>query len=260
MFCVTNLILNSKNYIDVDSKADSIPGASVPVTFMQRSGNPNPSFNVQVSEASAGVDAVMLSFQQAMLQMTTSFLQAEQQVMLAYLQAKSGGLHSTAVQQSSTPYYIPALPPSYHQRPAANVIIKQALEPDVSLERPVGASVVAALEEQNLSVQFAPLSSKESEQSEQTQSRSADELISCFIELVSERTGYPAEMLDPTLDLESDLGIDSIKRVEILSNFRRLLPEQVQEKLESDLEELGGLRTIDAISDWIRKIQIPAGG
>ena len=37
-----------------------------------------------------------------------------------------------------------------------------------------------------------------------------------LLEIVSERTGYPTEMLDLDLDLEADLSIDSIKRVEIL--------------------------------------------
>jgi acyl carrier protein len=37
-----------------------------------------------------------------------------------------------------------------------------------------------------------------------------------LFELVAERTGYPAEVLLPEMDLEADLGIDSIKRVAIL--------------------------------------------
>ncbi len=81
-----------------------------------------------------------------------------------------------------------------------------------------------------------------------------ESLVSAFIELVSERTGYPVDMLDPELDLETDLGIDSIKRVEILSNFRRLLSEEMQQQFEGSLEELAGLRTRQAITDWIRQI------
>jgi acyl carrier protein len=37
---------------------------------------------------------------------------------------------------------------------------------------------------------------------------------------VVERTGYPEEMLDLDLDLEADLGIDSIKQVAILAAAR----------------------------------------
>ncbi|MCG6906418.1 MAG: acyltransferase domain-containing protein, partial [Desulfobacteraceae bacterium] len=38
-----------------------------------------------------------------------------------------------------------------------------------------------------------------------------------LLSVVSELTGYPAEMLSLEMDIEADLGIDSIKRVEILS-------------------------------------------
>ena len=35
------------------------------------------------------------------------------------------------------------------------------------------------------------------------------------LEIISERTGYPVDMIEPDLDLEADLSIDSIKRAEI---------------------------------------------
>ncbi|MBK7973418.1 MAG: acyltransferase domain-containing protein [Deltaproteobacteria bacterium] len=47
--------------------------------------------------------------------------------------------------------------------------------------------------------------------------------------IVTERTGYPAEMLDLDAGLESDLGIDSIKRVEIIAAFRRAAVPSVVE-------------------------------
>jgi NAD(P)-dependent dehydrogenase (short-subunit alcohol dehydrogenase family) len=77
-------------------------------------------------------------------------------------------------------------------------------------------------------------------------------LVGALMEIVSERTGYPPEMLDPSLDLEADLGIDSIKRVEILNNFRKLLPESRQQQLEGGLEKLAGIKTLHGIIDWIR--------
>ena len=45
-----------------------------------------------------------------------------------------------------------------------------------------------------------------------------------LLEIVSERTGYPADMLELDADLEGDLGIDSIKRVEIAGTFTQSLP------------------------------------
>merc|ERR1712098_556327 len=41
---------------------------------------------------------------------------------------------------------------------------------------------------------------------------------------VSEKTGYPSGMLELSMDLEADLGIDSIKRVEILGSLQDQLP------------------------------------
>jgi acyl transferase domain-containing protein/NAD(P)-dependent dehydrogenase (short-subunit alcohol dehydrogenase family) len=49
-------------------------------------------------------------------------------------------------------------------------------------------------------------------------------LVSTLLSVVSELTGYPAEMLGLDMDIEADLGIDSIKRVEILSALEERSP------------------------------------
>ena len=38
-----------------------------------------------------------------------------------------------------------------------------------------------------------------------------------------EKTGYPAEMLDLDLDLEADLGVDTVKQAEIFAAIRENL-------------------------------------
>jgi hypothetical protein len=43
------------------------------------------------------------------------------------------------------------------------------------------------------------------------------DLTALMLQIVAEKTGYPVDMLDLGMDLEGDLGIDSIKRVEILA-------------------------------------------
>ncbi|MBW2389028.1 MAG: hypothetical protein JRG89_11410, partial [Deltaproteobacteria bacterium] len=50
------------------------------------------------------------------------------------------------------------------------------------------------------------------------------DLQALLLEVVSEKTGYPPEMLTMEMELEADLGIDSIKRVEILSAMNDLAP------------------------------------
>ncbi|MBY8857354.1 SDR family NAD(P)-dependent oxidoreductase [Nocardia sp. CA2R105] len=73
---------------------------------------------------------------------------------------------------------------------------------------------------------------------------SADELRSALRELVAEKTGYPVEMVDPTMDLEADLGVDSIKRVQVIGALQERYPD-----LPSlGPEQLGTLRTLDLIA------------
>jgi polyketide-type polyunsaturated fatty acid synthase PfaA len=43
------------------------------------------------------------------------------------------------------------------------------------------------------------------------------DLVALMLDVVADKTGYPVEMLDLSMALEADLGVDSIKRVEILS-------------------------------------------
>jgi acyl transferase domain-containing protein/NAD(P)-dependent dehydrogenase (short-subunit alcohol dehydrogenase family)/acyl carrier protein len=66
------------------------------------------------------------------------------------------------------------------------------------------------------------------------------ELSSLLMRVVSEKTGYPVEMLEPGMALDADLGIDSIKRVEILSALQERMPGLPG--LEA--EELGAIATL----------------
>ncbi len=64
-----------------------------------------------------------------------------------------------------------------------------------------------------------------------------------LLETVSKLTGFPVEMLDLNMDIESDLGIDSIKRVEIVSELEKKLPQA--DALTPD--NLGTLKTLKDI-------------
>ena len=61
--------------------------------------------------------------------------------------------------------------------------------------------------------------------------------------VVSELTGYPEEMISFDMDIEADLGIDSIKRVEILSAFEERMPGLPP----VPPEEVGSLKTLGQI-------------
>jgi len=50
----------------------------------------------------------------------------------------------------------------------------------------------------------------------------ASEIQARIVELVSQKTGYPAEMLDLDLDLEADLGVDTVKQAELFAAVREM--------------------------------------
>jgi acyl transferase domain-containing protein/NAD(P)H-dependent flavin oxidoreductase YrpB (nitropropane dioxygenase family)/NAD(P)-dependent dehydrogenase (short-subunit alcohol dehydrogenase family) len=71
-----------------------------------------------------------------------------------------------------------------------------------------------------------------------------------LLAIVSERTGYPMEMLDLDLDLEADLGIDSIKRVEILGALDERIGGTGHDEVP---EELVAVKTLRGILETIRR-------
>ncbi|NVN99896.1 MAG: SDR family NAD(P)-dependent oxidoreductase [Geobacteraceae bacterium] len=70
---------------------------------------------------------------------------------------------------------------------------------------------------------------------------------SVLLAVVSEKTGYPTEMLDLSMGLDADLGIDSIKRVEILSAVQERLPQAPV----IGPEHLGTLNTLGEIANFL---------
>ncbi|MER3491473.1 MAG: beta-ketoacyl synthase [Mastigocladus sp. ERB_26_2] len=75
------------------------------------------------------------------------------------------------------------------------------------------------------------------------------DLSQILLNVVSEKTGYPVEMLELSMDMEADLGIDSIKRVEILGALLELYPNLPK----PNPEELGELRTLSQIVDYMKQ-------
>ena len=76
-------------------------------------------------------------------------------------------------------------------------------------------------------------------------------LIDHLIGLVEDRTGYPRDMLGMDHNLEADLGIDSIKRVEIVGALLKWLPAELQSKMADLGEALNGQKTLSGILDLL---------
>ena len=77
---------------------------------------------------------------------------------------------------------------------------------------------------------------------------SATPVQQALLDAVAEKTGYPVDMLENGMNLETDLGIDSIKRVEILS----LLQERLPELPPVQPDDMARLQTLGDIIDYLQ--------
>jgi len=87
-------------------------------------------------------------------------------------------------------------------------------------------------------------------------SLSEDELRAIVIDVISDKTGYPADMIGLDMDLEADLSIDSIKRLEIIGALsdRIQLPdtsEASEEDTSSALEQMTSIKTLRGLVSWL---------
>jgi acyl transferase domain-containing protein/NAD(P)H-dependent flavin oxidoreductase YrpB (nitropropane dioxygenase family) len=82
------------------------------------------------------------------------------------------------------------------------------------------------------------------------------ELMDRLVAIVGDRTGYPPDMLPAGADLEADLGIDSIKRVEIASTVAREM--EWPPDSPPDLESLTSCRTLNQVVDQL--LEMLGGG
>ncbi|MHA1910309.1 MAG: beta-ketoacyl synthase N-terminal-like domain-containing protein, partial [Candidatus Kariarchaeaceae archaeon] len=76
---------------------------------------------------------------------------------------------------------------------------------------------------------------------------SEDEITEKILNLVAEKTGYPIEMLDLEMDLEGDLGIDTVKTAELFGQVRDLWNLPREEGIQ-----LGELSTLKAIIQYVK--------
>ncbi|GII05555.1 type I polyketide synthase [Planobispora takensis] len=74
-----------------------------------------------------------------------------------------------------------------------------------------------------------------------------DPVAAAVVEIVSEMTGYPPELLEPDLDLEADLGVDTVKQAEIFAAVRERFGLERDPKLR-----LRDFPTLNHVVGWIR--------
>ncbi|MEU4179721.1 SDR family NAD(P)-dependent oxidoreductase [Streptomyces sp. NPDC026589] len=143
--------------------------------------------------------------------------------------------------RSSSPRHVPA-PPMTPSAPVVTVVPAPAPTPAPVTPTHLAPAAAAA--------PAAPFPARETAAAPvddapvvDTVSLSPSELEELLLSVVARLTGYPTAMLNLDMELEADLGVDSIKRVEILSAVRR----QVGDVATGDPGQLGRLRTLREI-------------
>lgn len=148
--------------------------------------------------------------QQAMADAQRDFLRTTE-ALLQRLTGASGAAHASAVMSApeSEPLLLPVAP-----------TFKPNVDAAVTKPVPAGVAVTPA----------RPVASSALSQVH-------------LLQIISEATGFPADMLKSDMELEADLGIDSIKRVEIFAALQTARPELPA----IDTQEIARLRTIGDI-------------
>ena len=144
------------------------------------------------------------------------FLETQRQVMDAYLRVRrAGNGQSNGVARLEPTPIAPTSAPAAEPPPLSPEVVERA--PVVATVEAIADVIVDA--------------------------SAAIDVCALLLDQVSRRTGYPIEMLDLDLDMEADLGIDSIKRVEIFGELQSagVVPSG------TDLETLSRCRTLGQI-------------
>ncbi|AQS37342.1 hypothetical protein Sps_02184 [Shewanella psychrophila] len=182
--------------------------------------------HTQFLEMQAGSNTAALS----MLNGTPAPIQAVQSVVQpAIIQAAPVAQPVPA--QVATPVQAAPLAPVQAQRPVvtAPTVVRAAPVQTVTVAPVAAPAPVVAPVATNTSAAEGVLS--------------AEKVQATMLEVVAEKTGYPTEMLELEMDMEADLGIDSIKRVEILGTVQDELPGLP----ELSPEDLAECRTLGEI-------------
>ena len=192
----------------------------------------------------AGSEDVMRQFQQLMSQ----FLQTQALVMTAYLQGSpTAGLPAIQGVAAAAPRALgprPAPQPRYSAPPAQPVQPAAEVAPAaVSIPQPVPAKA-ATLPAAPVAAAPAPVAPARAVASPSKPGTSESDLLSQLLDIVSDRTGYPQEMLDPNANIEADLGIDSIKRMEILTAFQQQHVGAQRGAFQGAMEKLTAIKTL----------------
>ncbi|WP_029349950.1 type I polyketide synthase [Bosea sp. 117] len=188
------------------------------------------------------------------------FLQTQESVLLAYLGA---GAPAQARAARPAPVLVPARAPAPLPRPLARPAPAPA-RPEVNGSAPitvpasvvappapVPAPVAAKGNGNGHAVTAAPAPAPAPAPAAAVPTLGREALLDMLLGMVEERTGYPRDMLGLDQKLEADLGIDSIKRVEIVGALVKTLPAGAVASTDGLGEKLNACKTLSGMIECL---------
>ena len=118
--------------------------------------------------------------------------------------------------------------------------------PAPAAESPAAAAESPAAESPAAPVAAAPVAAAAA-------APAADPVVEAVVSIVAGLTGYPAELLDLDLDLEADLGVDTVKQAEVFAAVRSRFGIERDESVR-----LRDFPTLRHVLDWVRPKLAPA--
>ncbi len=140
---------------------------------------------------------------------------------------------------------IPAPKPSGPETPMLRTVPVKG--PDARHSAPVAAT--PPIEEKPQPVAAKPASAE-------SDNLDRSSMAKMLLSIIEERTGYPPDMVGLKQNLEAELGIDSIKRVEIVGALLKSLPPVYAQALGQDRGKLNTQSTLDGMLDILQGLQI----
>jgi hypothetical protein len=148
----------------------------------------------------------------------------------------------------ATPQSVPAAAPLAQPAAAAPIFTPAPPHAEPPVPKPIAQPVAAA------AAVPAPPAAVQPAATTSRPGTLEPEVLSQLLQIVSERTGYPEEMLDVTANIEADLGIDSIKRMEILTAFQQLHSGAQPGALQGAMEKLTAIKTLQETASVLTEL------
>ena len=189
--------------------------------------------------------AVMENYFETMRQ----FLETQGQVMAAYM----GEASAPRTSYARAPRIAPPIQAMPAPMPAPAPVVAAPAPAPIIVEAPVAAAPVVAAPAPAPAAP-APVAPPPAPQPAVAAAPASaelgrDKLADMLLGIIEEKTGYPRDMVGLDQGLEADLGIDSIKRIEVVGAMLQALPEQMREALTPNRSKLNTQATLDGMLD-----------